>query len=102
EVLNQCLAALQAPAARIGVSLPATCHTPLLALGDARSLEQVLLNLLSNALHYNRPAGRAWVSTEQVDGLLRIAVHDTGLGLSEAQCLQLFQPFNRPHRTLPA
>jgi len=67
---------------------------------DRVRLRQVLVNLLSNAIKYNRPNGRVTVSvTRDAEGTpaprLRIAVSDTGLGLSPSQQAQLFQPFNR-------
>ena len=63
---------------------------------DAMRLREVLINLLSNAVKYNRRGG--WVRlTARPAGAARvaIAVEDTGMGLSEAQIAQLFQPFNR-------
>jgi signal transduction histidine kinase/CheY-like chemotaxis protein len=68
---------------------------------DATRLRQVLVNLLSNAVKYNRPGGRVRLSVRAVpaaDGLpegFEVAVSDTGVGMSEVQLAQLFQPFNR-------
>lgn len=64
-------------------------------LADERALGQVLLNLISNAIKYNRPGGWVAVSTvRQLDEIL-IVVEDNGLGMSPAQLTELFQPFNR-------
>jgi signal transduction histidine kinase len=58
-------------------------------------LKQVLLNLVSNAIKYNRPNGSVQVGCH-VDGQrVRIQVQDTGLGLAPEQVDALFQPFNR-------
>lgn len=67
---------------------------------DATRLRQILTNLLSNAIKYNRPDGSVTVSVERrIDSTdqatLHIAVSDTGLGMSQSQQAQLFQPFNR-------
>lgn len=63
---------------------------------DRTRVKQVLINLLSNAIKYNRPGGSVTVTcVEQVPGRIRIAVEDTGEGLSPEKIEQLFQPFNR-------
>lgn len=63
---------------------------------DRQRLVQVLLNLLSNAAKYNRPAGRIEVRCSQVGaGAHRIQVTDTGEGLDAQAVEQLFKPFER-------
>ena len=63
---------------------------------DHTRLKQVLLNLCSNAIKYNREAGQMSIECTVVDGQrARIAVRDTGAGLSPEQLAALFQPFNR-------
>lgn len=63
--------------------------------GDAHRLRQVMLNLISNAIKYNRPAGRVRVSVTHNNSEIRITVSDTGIGMTEAQRSRLFEPFNR-------
>jgi PAS domain S-box-containing protein len=65
------------------------------ALADATRLRQVLLNLLTNAVKYNREGGQVLVEAEPVDGAVRLRVSDTGRGMSDAQLRQAFEPFNR-------
>ena len=68
----------------------------LVAWADAGRLKQVLLNLLSNALKYNRPGGRVTVRlADEGDGSVVIEVADTGLGIPADQLPKLFEPFNR-------
>lgn len=63
---------------------------------DRTRLKQILINLLSNAVKYNRPSGSVSVDlTLHAEGAIRISVRDTGVGLTEHQLAQLFQPFNR-------
>jgi len=65
-------------------------------LADRQRLSQVLLNLLSNALKYNRPGGRVSVQcADSATGRLRISVADTGFGIPENKVRLLFQPFER-------
>ncbi len=62
---------------------------------DRKRLKQVLLNLFSNAVKYNRHGGSIRVSCEPAGNNLRILVTDTGKGLSEVQQSQLFSAFER-------
>jgi len=64
---------------------------------DYTRLKQVLLNLMSNAVKYNRQGGRVTVrSFPGADGAtVRTEVIDTGRGLTDAQIAELFQPFHR-------
>jgi PAS domain S-box-containing protein len=72
----------------------------LCAIADETRLKQVLLNLLSNGIKYNRPAGRLVLTLQCIaDDRLRLQVRDTGDGMSADQLAQLFQPFNRLGRT---
>ncbi len=67
------------------------------ASGDATRLRQVLLNLLTNAVKYNREGGQVLVEAGPCadgDGVM-LSVSDTGRGMSEAQLQQAFEPFNR-------
>jgi signal transduction histidine kinase len=66
------------------------------ARADRQRLEQILINLISNAVKYNRPGGLVRVCAGLADEeMLAIAIEDTGIGLSEAQVAQLFTPFYR-------
>ena len=78
----------------IGMTFPDAC--PLNVLADRTRLKQILLNLLSNALKYNREHGEVRIAcAPQPGGRVRISVRDTGMGLDGEQVALLFQPFNR-------
>jgi signal transduction histidine kinase/HAMP domain-containing protein len=68
-------------------------------LADPVLLEEILMNLLGNALSYSPPQGRVWLVAETVtvDGDLRVRLHvrDEGPGLSREQQSRLFQRFVR-------
>jgi PAS domain S-box-containing protein len=65
------------------------------ALADPTRLRQVLLNLLSNGIKYNRPGGSVTLSArvEGTEVVLRVA--DTGRGMTPQQLKHVFEPFNR-------
>jgi len=70
--------------------------TPYFVLADRTRLKQVLINLLFNAVKYNRPGGTVVVDCLAVaPNSLRVSVRDTGEGLPAEKLAQLFQPFNR-------
>lgn len=58
-------------------------------------LRQVMLNLVSNAIEYNRTGGNVTIDIEAVCGSVGIPVTDTGMGISQRQLANLCQPFNR-------
>jgi signal transduction histidine kinase/ActR/RegA family two-component response regulator len=64
--------------------------------GDALRVRQVLLNLISNAIKYNRRGGHVGIAIERADGnAWSVAVRDEGGGLTEQQAAHLFEPYNR-------
>jgi PAS domain S-box-containing protein len=97
ELLAECRALVESQAVQRGVSLHfAAMDAPLHVKGDRTRLKQVLVNLLYNAVKYNRQPGRVDVAcTVLSPDALRITVRDTGDGLSAEQLGKLFQPFNR-------
>jgi CheY-like chemotaxis protein len=68
-------------------------HTPVKA--DRMAVEQILVNLLSNAFKYNRPGGRVDVSVDTSGDFVRVFVADTGIGITPERREGLFQPFQR-------
>jgi len=65
------------------------------ALGDPTRLRQVLLNLLTNAVKYNREGGQALVEAGADDAGAWLRVSDTGRGMSAEHLQHAFEPFNR-------
>jgi PAS domain S-box-containing protein len=92
----QALQMAQPLALRHGVELaPVPADDGCTVQADRQRLLQVLGNLLSNGLKYNQLQGRVWLSWQAEGEQVRIAVHDTGSGLTPAQVEQLFVPFTR-------
>ena len=64
-------------------------------LADAGEAEIVLNNLVSNAVKYNRDGGKVTVAIRRKGDAVRIAVTDTGIGLSPEEAGKLFNEFMR-------
>jgi PAS domain S-box-containing protein len=62
---------------------------------DATRLQQVLINLLANAIKYNRPAGSVHLVCHTGEGVVRIAITDTGPGIPANKRSRMFSPFDR-------
>jgi two-component system, chemotaxis family, CheB/CheR fusion protein len=73
--------------------------TPLWVHGDAGRLEQVLLNLLTNALKYTPPTAPIAVRLSQSDGRVALAVQDEGPGIAANQLAHLFARFYQGARS---
>lgn len=62
---------------------------------DADRLKQVLMNLVSNAIKYNKRDGHVRVEAHLVDEEVEVCVRDNGMGMTAEQLQGLFDPFNR-------
>ncbi len=105
EMLDGVLAIVRPRAIESGVHLTLDCMAPHDAhrLGDAGKIQQVLLNLVGNAMKFS-PRGRVTVNVRRAhgrDGRLRFEVVDDGTGVDEAALPRLFEPFTQihPHTT---
>lgn len=80
------------PDQRIEIALPSGA---ILVDCDPLRIEQVMSNLISNALKYSPAARKIEVSLVEADGAARFSVRDYGIGISEEDQRQLFEPFQR-------
>jgi signal transduction histidine kinase len=93
-VCEEVAAQAQAEAEHAGVKLSVECVKPMMAVLDRGRLEQILVNLVSNAIKYG--AGKpVRVRVQAANGRLQISVIDDGLGIAPAEIAALFQPFSR-------
>jgi signal transduction histidine kinase len=94
------LAAAVVTAAR--THLPANLRVELTTHGslppvaaDPEKANQVLVNLIENAIKYSPNGGRIGVEISRVDGRIRFAVRDEGLGIAAADQERIFEKFQR-------
>jgi len=97
EVIRECLAMMEPQAQKRGTSLSFSgLDAPYFVAGDRTRVKQVLINLLFNAIKYNKAGGAVALECRLAPPhSIRVSVRDTGVGLTEEQLGQLFQPFNR-------
>jgi signal transduction histidine kinase/ActR/RegA family two-component response regulator len=97
EVMLECRAMIEPQAQKRGIGLTfPQFEVPRFVKADRIRLKQVLINLLFNAVKYNKPGGAVVVQCVATPrDSIRISVRDTGAGLAPEHLAQLFQPFNR-------
>jgi two-component system phosphate regulon sensor histidine kinase PhoR len=89
---------LSARAAEKRVSLENQISTGATVFADVTRLEQILTNLVDNAIKFNREGGSVTVSHEEKDGKDFIHITDTGEGISGEHLQRIFERFYRTDR----
>jgi signal transduction histidine kinase len=103
DIVQQCVAIMQPQANRerviIRTSLPPSLPQ---VIADARSLRQIVLNLLSNSVKFTGAGGQVIVSTAFNDqGEVVLRVRDTGIGMSEKDIVTALEPFRQLATSAP-
>jgi PAS domain S-box-containing protein len=97
EIASQSMALMQPQANRERIIIR-TALSPDLppVVADARSIRQIVLNLLSNSIRFTPPGGQVIVSTTLTDhGEVHLRVRDTGIGMTEAEIKTALEPFRQ-------
>ena len=68
---------------------------PTMMEGDRAMIEELLYNLCSNAIRYNKPNGTVEVMVDTIDGEVVLQVQDTGIGISKQHQERIFERFYR-------
>ena len=97
QIIRDCIALMQPQAARERIIMRISLSDRLPnVMADQRSLRQIMINLMSNAVKFNEPGGQVIVSTALDDaGIVVIRVRDTGVGMSESELGLALEPFRR-------
>jgi PAS domain S-box-containing protein len=97
DVMAECQAMMEPQAQKRGIAMtfPRFDH-PSFVWADRTRLKQIVINLVSNAIKYNKEHGTVVVTCgASAPGRTRISVKDSGAGMAPGELAQLFQPFNR-------
>jgi PAS domain S-box-containing protein len=97
QVITECLELVKAQAKQYDVTIEHHANEPLEIQADRIRFKQVYLNLLTNAIKYNRRGGKVTLTSAlspSGDGI-KFIVEDTGAGITGDQLTHLFEPFNR-------
>ena len=101
RVLDNVLGMVAPQAASRGIALErGDCADEVVAVGDRVKIEQIVLNLLSNALKFTPPGGRVTASCGRAGDKVFITVRDNGPGIPSDAIDQIFEPFVQLGRSL--
>jgi len=93
EVVNECIRIMSGQAADKNIAVDVTIASSLAMLADRRSMKQIVLNLLSNALKFTPSEGRVSMTARQDEDDIVLTVADTGIGIPKDAIDRLGQPF---------
>jgi PAS domain S-box-containing protein len=96
DVLHECHGMIESQALQRSIKLIfPQFDIPCFVSADRTRVKQVLTNLLTNAIKYNRIRGTVEVKCTSTPERVRVSIRDSGAGLPPEKLVQLFQPFNR-------
>ena len=96
DEMVQCLSMLLPMAEQREISMSSYIEPDATVLADRQRLRQVLMNVGSNAVKYNRHGGSVVVRAErQANDTVLLSLQDTGVGMTPEQLARLYQPFER-------
>jgi len=102
EIIATCVAIMAVQADERGVTLDNRWNLSgdLAIFGDAKRVQQVFINLISNAIKFNRPGGSVRIDARIEGGMLVIDVADTGIGIKREHLSFIFEKFNQVNSDL--
>jgi two-component system phosphate regulon sensor histidine kinase PhoR len=95
EATQRALEAVRPKARLRGTAIEVNLKPGVFVVGDQRAVEQVVLNLVDNAVKYSPPNGRVEVSAGVRDGLVELRIRDDGPGIEARHLPRIFERFYR-------
>ena len=100
DIINPALERLRLQGERAGIALSVECPPDLPAvLADASRVQQVVVNLLHNAIKFTPSSGQVTVRADQQDRMIRFSVTDTGIGIASEDLPRIFERFYKVDRS---
>jgi len=90
KIINETIQALLPKAQAYSICVTFEVKDKLLAKGDVNQIKHVLENLLDNAIKFNRKRGKVKISANREDGMVKVCITDTGIGIPEEKMGKLF------------
>lgn len=94
-LIDECVRIVRPLAARRGVTIEQDTVPGVAVRAPRGRLRNVLVNLMSNAVEYNRPGGRIDIIVGAADAGVTVAIRDTGVGIAAGHLPRIFDPFYR-------
>lgn len=98
-LLGDVLSLAEARRGTAGVAISVAVPDDLLVMADRTRLEQILYNLIDNAIKFNRPEGIVTITTEPQNGRVAIHVDDTGVGIAAQDLPRVFERLYRADKS---
>lgn len=94
-VVADVVALLESRKADIDITFSASIAEDIFVQADRTRLEQILYNLIDNAVKFNRPGGSVTITAEEEEGRVVISVHDSGVGIEASDLPRIFERLYR-------
>jgi len=95
SILEEIVALMQTRAREQGVEIVLSCRNLVPIQVDAKSMEEIFNNLISNAVNYSPDGGKVTVTAEALGEYIEVRVEDTGVGIAPEELPKIFDKFYR-------